>query len=382
MNQSNQKQASYIGEIKANTRPWETLHVTLTSIEEENQVQADLRVLGETFPIVAEKTGSAKKPADFDQMVTHLRKRIEITDADKPRLHRLIHEKMYFRVAYFSKLLSTRTESRHATLDDLIQLFEFDNYVRSSIARLTPDIEQFAKATLVELLLERDLDSEVYLQKSLYKYASSSDKRNLDKTLSICASEVKANRTTNDAIKHHIEHHGGHIPIWVLFDVLPFGKFNMLTARFQKEVLRDWIKVIEKSRGNHNLVLQTGPKTLPSFLQTVQLLRNAAAHNARIYGKKFVFNPSLKITNSYWKTYDRKGFEVSPKTVSQQIHSLFTGLMVVRYFYACMDDNAVTNWEKFLVHLIKRVEKTSFLNLKGYLGFPDNWKELLSIRQF
>lgn len=123
---------------------------------------------------------------------------------------------MYFRVAYFSKLLSTRTESRHATLDDLIQLFEFDNYVRSSIARLTPDIEQFAKATLVELLLERDLDSEVYLQKSLYKYASSSDKRNLDKTLSICASEVKANRTTNDAIKHHIEHHGGHIPIWVL----------------------------------------------------------------------------------------------------------------------------------------------------------------------
>ncbi|WPP10372.1 Abi family protein [Lacticaseibacillus paracasei] len=382
MNQSNQKQASYIGEIKANTRPWETLHVTLTSIEEENQVQADLRVLGETFPIVAEKTGSAKKPADFDQMVTHLRKRIEITDADKPRLHRLIHEKMYFRVAYFSKLLSTRTESRHATLDDLIQLFEFDNYVRSSIARLTPDIEQFAKATLVELLLERDLDSEVYLQKSLYKYASSSDKRNLDKTLSICASEVKANRTTNDAIKHHIEHHGGHIPIWVLFDVLPFGKFNMLTARFQKEVLRDWIKVIEESRGNHNLVLQTGPKTLPSFLQTVQLLRNAAAHNARIYGKKFVFNPSLKITNSYWKTYDRKGFEVSPKTVSQQIHSLFTGLMVVRYFYACMDDNAVTNWEKFLVHLIKRVEKTSFLNLKGYLGFPDNWKELLSIRQF
>lgn len=196
MNQSNQKQASYIGEIKANTRPWETLHVTLTSIEEENQVQADLRVLGETFPIVAEKTGSAKKPADFDQMVTHLRKRIEITDADKPRLHRLIHEKMYFRVAYFSKLLSTRTESRHAILDDLIQLFEFDNYVRSSIARLTPDIEQFAKATLVELFLERDLDSEVYLQKSLYKYASSSDKRNLDKTLSICASEVKANRTT------------------------------------------------------------------------------------------------------------------------------------------------------------------------------------------
>uniref|UniRef100_UPI0034A4A8A2 Abi family protein n=1 Tax=Lacticaseibacillus paracasei TaxID=1597 RepID=UPI0034A4A8A2 len=129
-------------------------------------------------------------------MVTHLRKRIEITDADKPRLHRLIHEKMYFRVAYFSKLLSTHTESRHATLDDLIQLFEFDNYVRSSIARLTPDIEQFAKATLVELFLERDLDSEVYLQKSLYKYASSSDKRNLDKTLSICASEVKANRTT------------------------------------------------------------------------------------------------------------------------------------------------------------------------------------------
>lgn len=60
MNQSNQKQVSYIGEIKANTRPWETLHATLTSIEEENQVQADLRVLGETFPIVAEKTGSAK----------------------------------------------------------------------------------------------------------------------------------------------------------------------------------------------------------------------------------------------------------------------------------------------------------------------------------
>ncbi|MEO3722841.1 hypothetical protein ABGW21_14635 [Lacticaseibacillus paracasei] len=168
----------------------------------------------------------------------------------------------------------------------------------------------------------------------------------------------------------------------MIFDVLPFGKFNMRTARFQKEVLHDWIKVIEKSRGNHNLVLQTGPKTLPSSLQTVQLLRNAAAHNARIYGKKFIFNPSLKITNSYWKTYDRKGFEVSPKTVSQQIHSLFTGLMVVRYFYACMDDNAVTNWEKFLVHLIKRVEKTSFLNLKGYLGFPDNWKELLSIRQF
>jgi abortive infection bacteriophage resistance protein len=369
----------YIGEINANVKPLETLHVNLTSKKRSESLQARIYVKGDTFPIATDKQGSVKQPVLFEQMTAHLRQRIKIDNEDEIKLRQLIREKMYFRIAYFSKLLYGDAHSGQPTLDDLINLFEFDSYLRASIARLTPAIEQFAKATLVELLLNKKLDAEIYLDKSLYKYKSRADKLKLDKSLSLCASEIKMNRTTNDAVKHHIEYHGGHIPIWIVYDVLPFGKFNMLTTRFEKSILRDWIGTVESGHQNRKLILQTGPKTLPSFLQTVQLLRNAAAHNARVYGKKFVFNPSIKTNNEYWQLFQHQDFKVDDVHVSRQIHSLFTGLMVMRYFYACMSATEVLKWESFRQHLIEHCQNTKFLNLKGYLGFPDNWKELLRI---
>lgn len=367
------------GFIKNEIKPFETVDIDLSN--GTSNIHARVTGRSNKLPLQGEGIGKPKTVASFDTMVDSLDNKIKIEDKDKDKLCILIRENSYYRVSYFAKLLFINGLESKPSFDDFYSLISFDSYIRASISRLTPSVEVFAKSTLAHELLKVKDNSEIYLDHSIYKYNSASDKKKLDRTLSVCATSVQRDKSHNESIKHYVSSHDGHVPIWAFFDVLTFGEFNMLSNRLEKRVLDKWFTYIVNDRpiSKTDLYIEARSKSLPSFFQTIQLLRNASAHNSRIYGNKFVYNPSIKKGNNYWKVYIREKFECSDAEISRQIHSLFTGLMVLRFFYACMSQGKIDNWNKFVKHLQNHIQQTTCTNLGGYLGFPDNWLELLVI---
>lgn len=365
--------------IQNEIEPFEDVDIDLSN--GINKIHARVTGKSNSLPLRSEGIGKPKPVASFDEMISSLEKRIKIREKDKCRLQILIRENSYYRISYFAKLLFTEKPSIRPSFDNFYALIKLDSYIRTSVSRLTPTIEMFAKSTLAHVLLTIKKDSDVYLDKTIYKYNSTSDKKKLNRSLSVCATSIQREKSHNESIKHYVSFHSGHIPIWAFFDVLTFGEFNMLSTRLEKTCLGEWFKYIVDNRPMTKslLYIDAHAKSLPSFFQTVQLLRNASAHNSRIYGKRFVYNPSIKLENSYWTFYERKSFQLSITEVSKQIHSLFTGLMIMRFFFACMSEKKIEKWNKFVYKLKCHISKTKFVNLGGYLGFPDNCFTLLNI---
>lgn len=251
-----------------------------------------------------------------------------------------------------------------------------DDFLRISLNRLLPSVEQFAKSTLMNYLMDEFEDTEIYLRKDIYKHTSEKDKKRLDQTLATCAEAIKNVVRNNEAVKHHVMHHGGHIPAWIFYDTLTFGEFNMLVTCLEKKVLRGWLNYILNTAPVSDPKFNVTPKSLHSFLTTAQFLRNTASHLSRIYGRKFTYNPKLKPEDEYWNMLEM-GAEF--KDPDRQIHSLFSGLMTARFFYSCMSIKEIERWNTFVSKLAKRLDGKSHIHIRGYMGFPENWENMLEI---
>ena len=371
----NPEPQQYSVELETRYKPFDTFELVIKT-ENQQQVKVDAHVKGATLPIVQDKqTGVAKKDDSLENLVAHLEKKIELTDKERKAFKRLIREKMYFKVAYFVKLLYNENNEK-ITFTDLCNLFYFDNFLRMSLNRLLPSIEQFAKSTLNNYLLEEYHDAQIYNNDVIYKTNGAKDARLFKQTMSTCISTIKEVKKSNDAVRHHVKYHGGYIPMWIFFDTLTFGQFNMLVNRMEKSVLSGWTAYLSEYM-TITPRFEMGPKSIPSHLQTVQILRNTSFHLSRLYGKVFTYNPSIQTSDSYWNLLQMPEHSIDP---NKQIHSLFTGLVSSSYFYACMSDEEISHWNKFIEKLDNKMSEIRFINAKGYMGFPKNWKEILIIK--
>ncbi|CAK1227964.1 Abi family protein [Fructobacillus tropaeoli] len=345
--------------------------------ESQKSAMIFLEIIREKFPVKIEnQKGNVKNAVSIDKMVDHLKEKVVLQKGEEERFYALIREKMYYKVSYFVKLLYN-VNGNPITFTDLENIFYFDDFLRTSLSRLLPSIEQFVKSSLNNCLLEKyDNDSLIYLNEKLYKHNTESNKSKLNDVLSVCASEISEVSNSNDAVKHHIINHGGNIPLWILFDTITFGKFNMLVTCMDRKVRRYWIDYM-KLNCQYSDDFEMSAKSLPSHLQTVQILRNSASHLSRIYGKVFTYNPGIRPSDKYWNKISIESFNKPDPSV--QIHSLFSGLISAKYFYQCMSNTEVNKWNKFIEKLDNKMTEIKYLNSNGYMGFPENWKAMLLI---
>ncbi|MDY5164257.1 Abi family protein [Leuconostoc falkenbergense] len=229
----------YHVELQTRYKPFDEFNLSIQSDNGINFI-TKATVKGETLPIISDnQTGVAKKDDSLDNLVAHLEEKIQLNNDERVAFKRLIREKMYFKVAYFVKLLYNENKEK-ITYNDLCNLFYFDNFLRMSLNRLLPSIEQFAKSTLNSYLLEKYGDSQIYNNEKIYKTNANKDKRLFNQTMSTCITTIKEVKKSNEAVRHHVQNHGGYIPMWIFFDTLTFGQFNMLVNRMEKSVLSDW----------------------------------------------------------------------------------------------------------------------------------------------
>lgn len=147
-------------------------------------------------------------------------------------------------------------------------------------------------------------------------------------------------------VKHHINKYDGKFPIWVSVELMSFGNlsslFSILKDEDQKEISKYY---------------NTDPRYLKNWILCLVEVRNICAHYTRLYNMPLKETPRLYKENEIYKAKQNKIFPI---------------LLIIKRILKSNDQ-----WSS----LYKDLEYT-FKKFQGYynykfMGFPDNWKEIL-----
>lgn len=90
------------------------------------------------------------------------------------------------------------------------------------------------------------------------------------------------NQSKEDFVQHHREKYAGELPIWVAVEVMDWGQLCRLFGMAPQAAQREVADACQLS------VAQFG-----SWIRTLNVLRNLAAHHARIFNRSFDITPKL-----------------------------------------------------------------------------------------
>lgn len=272
----------------------------------------------------------------------------------------------YYRVSAFRKDI----EAESFSYSELMELYQFDRYLRESLSRLIPAIEIYLKTSLARFMAvnyEKYKAPDSLLSGSLAYLDENIYEEGKEKEVSIMLAKFAADVTRkigkDSVITHHVIKYGGQIPIWVLFEELTLGELSMFIMRLDISMVRDW--VLELLPGVHyHLVYQ--------WISGIQLLRNKTAHSAKLYGQQFTYNPALFATDA--ELIDSsKSFKVLS---DQYAHTFFIGLLTIKRFYINLRPQDRVNWNNFLKKLRYKIGNNNHIDITK-MAFPSNWYDVL-----
>src|SRR5699024_9880874 len=115
--------------------------------------------------------------------------------------------------------------------------------------------------------------------------------------LSSYASMILDKQDKDPSIKHHVEYYSGNIPFWVIVEHLTMGNIVTFLYNLDRSYRKNWVR----SSG-----FSINDKWIIPWVETIQFLRNTCAHTARIYGRRFNYNPHISdsIEQNIQPSYD------------------------------------------------------------------------------
>jgi abortive infection bacteriophage resistance protein len=140
-----------------------------------------------------------------------------------------------------------------------------------------------------------------------------------------------------------------HLPLWIAVEVMTFGQlftlFRNLDHREQK-VLANRYRIF--------------PPVMVSWLHTLNFIRNACAHHARIWNRIISIEPKIpyKHNNPEWHI----PFEFDNRKI-------FTVLSLLNYLLKYIDPN--NDWQNRIENLLKLYPEFPI----RWMGFPKNWHD-------
>lgn len=337
----------------------------------------ELSVQGDSFPVnqlhkdLKIKDNRQPKEAMMNSSLPNqLRNNgISINQKEEELLEELLPYINYYRLSVFRLFV----EKDNKTFTRMYEIYEFDNYLREQIWSLLVTIEIAIKTTLaysVSLKYKNDFHEEInngekfealcYIDPRIYK---SKSRKNLPAMLSSYASMMLDKQDKDPSIKHHVEYYSGNIPFWVIVEHLTMGNVVTFLYHLNRSYRKNWVR----SSG-----FSINDKWIIPWVETIQFLRNTCAHTARIYGRRFNYNPHISdsIEQNIQPSHDEYALQ-------QLKHTLFAALCVIKEFYITFPQNEQNTWNNFLDNLNTKITNSN-INLY-YMGFPDNWFELLII---
>ncbi|OCN04391.1 hypothetical protein A4S06_11265 [Erysipelotrichaceae bacterium MTC7] len=302
----------------------------------------------------------------LDEQIERLKTR-GLTIADEGKAKRsLMCTNYYNLVNYYGKYLENDGGFvKGATFNELHQISIFDKRVRSTflnhLIRIESMLKSFAAYTFCN----------VHREKYAYLNLSNLDTDNplkCAKVISKMANTIQIHqKNANHPIGHYVNKYG-HVPLWVLVGFIDFGTFVQFFESMtlsDKNALAKEISILYFDNYGEKVILT--PEQLLNYLQSMQQLRNAAAHGNRLMS--FKFRSDVKFHTELFAE-----FGVIDKSAPKQ--SIFYIFMVMKLFLAKDDfTNMFNSIRKSCRNLSNKLDSIEIEILMREFGFPNNFFE-------
>ena len=260
---------------------------------------------------------------------------------DKTYAKKILGRISYYRLikAYSITLKKDGRYISGTSFEDIVSLYKFDRELRQLIFEIIEHIEVSLRAVITNYFSlkygnfgYKDL-SNVGKYKNRYKEALNDLER-----------ETKRNRRSPFIKNFKDNYEGGEIPLYAVIEVASFGTLSKMYKNMKNE---DKSKIAK--------VFHTDYHYFESWIENFAYIRNICAHYGRLYGAKLTKSPKL------YKEYLKKNIS------NNTIFATLVNLKIV---------SEEENYKKFYHDLTELIARYENIDLR-YVGFIENWKELL-----
>ena len=296
------------------------------------------------------KVPFTKPPKTFDEQVHKLQAHgLEVPDPQKAAFY--LSQLNYYRLAAYCLPF----EADHAThqfqngisFDDVLNLYVFDRELRLLTLDAIERIEVSLRTQMAYHLSHKYESAHPHLLPEIF-----SDPVTYGSLITKLSGDV--GRSKEDFIKHLTRKYQEPLPpIWAVVELMTMGQ---LSKWFSNVALRGDRQAISRTYG-------LDEKIMTSFCQHLSLVRNHAAHHARLWNRDFTKTMMIP----------KKGDDVLINSLfhlndsDRRLRKLYNTIVLVGYLMDAI--SPVHGWKERLKQLIEHHRIDT-----GKMGFPDDWK--------
>lgn len=293
------------------------------------------------------------KPAlTCDRQIERLISEHNLMIADSENAKKIIRKVNYYRLSgYGIGLKQNRDPEKYkdgVTLEHLYRLYNFDSRLRNLLIHTIEQIE-IALRTQISNYLALTYGSEGYMDPENFLPKCVKNGTRIHENILSDFHRECARQQNVPFVKHHMIKYEGHFPVWVAVELFTFGNlcslYDIMLPKDKKEIA-----------GLYN----TESLYLRSWMLALVEIRNICAHYGRLYNMPLKQSPFLY---SEYKKYR-----------SEKYNKLFPVLITIKRMLFADSEN----WNSFICGLSSLMEEYTDVVQLSFIGFPINWKEILS----
>lgn len=291
-----------------------------------------------------------KSPLTYQEQIERLKNFHNLTVNDTDEAISILKSVNYYRLSGYGIGLTVKDNKDEyqegITLNDLYDLYNFDSLLKNQLFHVIEQIEiSFRSQIAYRLALAYGADG-------FYYSTNFNDKFNSNH-VSIHSSIISAFEKEVDRqhklpfVKHHIDKYEGKFPIWVAIELFTFGTLSSLFSIMKtkdRKVIADFYNCSHINLG--------------TWIQSLVEIRNICAHYGRLYNLPLRHTVPLPIEFCNCR---------------QRLNKVFPIILVIKFL--CTTEK---QWNDFYSSLKDLIHTYSHVIRLPYMGFPDNWLDLLS----
>ena len=249
----------------------------------------------------------------------------------------------------------------NVSLEEIYALYQFDSKLRINLLRYILIIERRLD-TYIAYEFSKIYGNKEYLREQNFDNTKKNNYKVSNLITNIRKNTIDQINKGNKMLNHYMNKYG-YIPLWVLIRIMTLGE----SSKFYELMKQKDQNAIAKKFGVKEKVLKT-------YLHNIAIVRNICAHDEKLY--------DLKLNNAIIKNDIHTHFEMKLQDgkYSNGYKDLFSIIIILKKL---LKEEEFTmcylNLIKNLDELNKNIKAIDFNNILNKMGFPINYKELLTI---
>ncbi|MDO4990020.1 MAG: Abi family protein [Eubacteriales bacterium] len=292
------------------------------------------------------------KPAlTYDQQIDRLKNVHNLSIVDDAAALEILKKVNYYRLSAYGLGLSKKEDKEKyidgISLEHIYRLYEFDSIFRNMLIHVIEQLE-IQLRTQISNFLALTYGSEGYVDPAHFTDKKTKTGESVHATVMESFNKERDHQKNAPFVKHHMDKYEGHFPVWVAIELFTFGNlsslYSIMVLDDRKEIAR---------------LYNTEPKYLGSWILALVEIRNICAHYSRLY------NMPLKQTPHLYPEYQK--YRVGT------LNKVFPALLCIKRML-----NSDERWCSFETQLEALIDEYSDVVRLSFMGFPKEWKEILS----